>query len=281
MVYFVLIVVLCWIPFVQAVKKNVTLSLCLISRNDNLDINEWVDYHKSIGVTNIILLDNNSSVPMLHTLREHLASGFLVHYVYFTHKMYPNNQFWAYNHCLKAYRNKFNFMGFIDSDEFLVVKDRSKRITEILPEYLPYGGLALNWMNFNSNGHKTRPKGGVLANYAQCFANFHVKTIANTKYVTECMNPHFCLYNPGYYAVDTNKQPVLAAFNPANASVPDESLFASLYVNHYMLKSVEDFQIKMQRGSAAFSTWKKTPEYFQAMDAIPTKTCEKLSFGQF
>jgi len=258
-----------------------TLGICLISRNDNLDIKEWLDYHKSIGVKGVMIIDNNSTHPLLNEVHDYVKSGFVVDYFFFAKRMYPNNQFWAYTQCLKSRGRDFDFMAFIDSDEFIVVGDKSKRITEVLKEYMGYGGLTLNWLNYNSNGYYARPPGGVIPNYSKCYKEVHVKSIVETKYTEACLNPHYCAYKPGYRAIDTNRSPVTSAFNPANHSEPDTSLYKVLHINHYNLKSYEDFRTKMKRGSAAFSKWKKDARYFCQINAIPSTTCDVLSFGKF
>ena len=59
-------------------------------------------------------------------------------------------------------------MGFLDTDEFLIIKDGTPHMPALLKEYEEYGGLGVHWVMFGSSGHKTRPAKGVLASYWQC-----------------------------------------------------------------------------------------------------------------
>jgi hypothetical protein len=259
-----------------------TLALCLTSRNEMADLAEWLAYHKSIGVTKVILTDNSNSQPFTSEVEAHLKSGFLMETAFPADGNHPN-QFGAYRYCWKHFGSQYTFIGFMDVDEFIVVKDTSKSVTDVLKDYQGIGGLTLNWMNFNSNGHYQRPSGGILPNYSKCFRDYHVKTIVEAKYVKNCLNPHYCSYQGGYKAVDTNKNPVPAAYNPSNATTPDETLFQTIYLNHYAVKSYEDFRSQMTPTADGSARWKKVKDaaYFYAIEAKPTQTCDVLKMGTF
>eukprot|EP00981_Chlorochromonas_danica_P010440 scaffold3227_cov188-Ochromonas_danica.AAC.26 len=96
---------------------------------------------------------------------------------------------------------------------------------------------------FGSSGHITRPQGGILQNYYHCRPDHQVKTIANLHYVDQVHSPHDFTYKEPYYAVDENYQRVDGYFNH-NAS------FQKAFIHHYVIKSVEDFAIKLARGNA-------------------------------
>ena len=219
-----------------------------MTRDQNDDLLEWVDYHRSIGVTNIILFDHNGTVPVVNDVLEHVKSGFIISYTYFSYQpkygRMNNSQLYVYHRCIDTYRNYFDHIGFIDTDEFIVIKNHSLNIIDILTEYKDYGGLTLNWMVIGSNGHIKRPSGGTLRNYNRCGKNKHIKTIVNTKYVTSPSgDPHSFNYMKKRFAVDTNKNRVVGSFNAVH-----DSLYQVAYINHYYMRSFEDFQKKRLRG---------------------------------
>ena len=50
------------------------------------------------------------------------------------------------------------FMGFLDADEFIIMKDPSiPDLPSLLERFEDYGGLVLNWRLFGSSGLLTRP----------------------------------------------------------------------------------------------------------------------------
>jgi hypothetical protein len=101
-----------------------------------------------------------------------------------------------------------------------------------------------------------RPKGGVGDNYTKCtnasFAdNKHVKSIVNTNYVLpHAWSPHAFVYKKGYNAVNTDKQTVIGPFN-----IPPT--YTGWHVNHYVIKSLEDYKAKRARGGGNDPNLKK------------------------
>jgi len=166
-------------------------------------------------------------------------------------------------------------MGFLDTDEFIVLKNNSATIIDLVEKYKGYGGLTLNWMFIGSNGHIVRPRGGILRNYNQCVENFHVKSIVNLKYVAGySRDPHHFLYIDKYFAVDTNYDRVNGPFNPGNKRDPSVNLYDVAYINHYYLKSKEDFINKHVRGSG--DGGRKPIGVWDSMSKAFNKTCEFL-----
>ena len=58
--------------------------------------------------------------------------------------------------------------AFIDADEFLVPMDGTPDLPTLLRDYERYGGLAVNWRMFGSNGHQER-QNDTLTSYTACF----------------------------------------------------------------------------------------------------------------
>jgi len=265
------------------VSSPVSFAICLIAKNENDDILEWLKYHESIGVKSIILFDDNSTVPMYSIVKPYIDSGMIVNYTFLSNQpTSKKNQFYVYRYCIDHYKDKYTHIGMFDSDEFLNIKNENLTVTDLLTPYKDYGGLALNWMLFNSNGHILRPSGGVLSNYAMCYAHSHIKTIVNTKYVIDSVTPHHFSYQPGYYAVDTNFQRVDGFFsnrNNNNSSKPlhkrtpaDDPLYQIAYINHYNLKSLEDFNRKVHRGYPDGAR-PRTYDYFLNVHKVPQFNC--------
>ena len=132
----------------------------------------------------------------------------------------------------------------------------------------------------NLSGHTSRPKGGgVISHYNNCIPDFHVKTIINSQFTVGASGePHSFKYMPGYFAVDSNRRRVRGPFNPyRNASpevVRDQHLFDVIFINHYVIRSLEDFGEKMQRGTVDGGL--RNLQYFQRIDRQATDICPIL-----
>lgn len=110
------------------------------------------------------------------------------------------------------------------------------------------GGLAVHWCIFGSNGHVTKPEGGVLENYTMrskdTFSwNSITKTICDPIRVLGFPNPHIPHYCKGFSNLDENGEIVKAA-------VMDNISYNLIRINHYFGKSKEEYIAKRARGLA-------------------------------
>ena len=138
------------------------LSLCLTYKDENDYLPEWLDYHILMGVDRFYIYDNESQVSLRETLKEYVERGWVVVLDISGKAM----QLYAYDHCLQTFGPQTFWMGFIDTDEFLVPKT-TLDLKEFLKDYEDYAGLAVSSLFFGSGNHKTRPAGGSF----DCHAN--------------------------------------------------------------------------------------------------------------
>lgn len=241
-------------------------AICAIVRDQNDDLEEWIQHHRSIGVQKFYIFDNGSEPPASTVLHEHMSSGVVTYATISDGVNGTNPQFIAYNSCLTTYSILHRFIGFIDVDEFVIIALRRVNIGRILDLYRDFGGLSLNWKIFGSSGHDKRPAGGVLQSYCTCQAGFdmHTKVFVNTARVTslEVEDP-LCSYADEHGKVLFTSDPhnvcyarkdlssVSITFKEVRGPFQDLSVTAPMmYINHYLTKSRADYQRKLQRGRA-------------------------------
>src|SRR4051812_34313256 len=100
-------------------KKNV--AVVAIMKDEGRYLLEWIAHYRSIGVTDIIVYDNESSDEGRELL-EKLATA---HVIKLHHWLVDNGispQISAYLDALQVYKGEFEFLAFFDADEFLVQK---------------------------------------------------------------------------------------------------------------------------------------------------------------
>ncbi len=136
------------------------LSLCLICKDENDYLEEWLNYHILTGVERFYIYDNDSQISLRETLKDYVARGWVV----ITDIPGQAMQMYAYDHCLRAFGPSTRWLGFIDTDEFLVPKT-SVDLKDLLQHYEEFGGLAVSSLFFGSNQHQERPAQGQLASY--------------------------------------------------------------------------------------------------------------------
>jgi hypothetical protein len=249
-------------------------AICAVIK-DEMDLHEWVSYHHRMGCGHFYLHDNspkNSTVTSASIQLKDFINRNIVSMKDISAVVAP--QLGVYHRCIREHRLKHQFIGMIDADEFIVTRDDCS-IPSILRLYEAYGGLALSWMMFGSSGHIKRPSGGILQNYRNCTMVDHVKSIVNTNYaVSHYGNPHQFHYSHGKYAVDSDFLKVNSHING-----PRPSLFKIIYLNHYHLKSLEDFTRIRKRGRASTTAPSPNPkndQYFVNLDRLMKSACPTL-----
>jgi hypothetical protein len=254
------------------------LAACLIVKNELEYLPEWIEYHRRMGISKFYVFDHNSSVPVINSISKYVSTDqveyFFTDFHWAAGHHYPNFQIATYHRCLQRYGKLHKFMAFIDSDEFIVVVDKTKRIPDILADYEQFGGVVMNWMVFGSSGHIATPPGGVLANYYKCFKNGCVKTIVNTEYTLKPGgNPHQFLYTEGHFAVSAGNK-TLRVNGAVNLQL--HTAFDTMYINHYNTRSYEDYVRKANRGRVTSDPHKLNDEHFHGINRQAQWTCPIL-----
>ncbi|KAK9814278.1 hypothetical protein WJX72_003319 [[Myrmecia] bisecta] len=246
-------------------------AMCLVVKNQAEDVREWVDHHRSIGAGKFYVFDHNSTSPMLPVLADYVQQG-LVEYAELREFSHPSGfaQSFVYDKCIELGRGRHQWMAFTDTDEFLILRQH-RDIRVLLQEYEAFGALTVNWVLFGSSGHLTRPSAGVLASYYRCFSHdhplhLHVKVIGNLRYLAGVGDtPHDFLYRDGKYAVNEAFQ---KTDGPRSKGVSTDRV--ALY--HYVIKSLEEFKGKLERG-VAHGTVLKDMEFFKNVNRDAAANC--------
>jgi hypothetical protein len=201
-------------------------------------LDEWLAYHQAAGVTHFFLYNNFSADDYLSPLARYIKAG-TVTLIDWPYK--PASPA-AEEDCIRRSIGRFQWVGFIDADEFVVIKNGNS-IPEYLNDFGDEFGVALHWYYFGSSGHRTRPSGGVINSYTrrEIQPNRHVKCFVRPEWVTQNRNSHSWFFRRAKWAVNENHTPVFGSIGKPTAR--------NAWINHYYCKSLEDFQEKAQRTS--------------------------------
>ena len=226
------------------------LSIAAIVKNEGYYIEEWIKFHRQQGVEHFYIFDNESTDNTVDILKK-------CNDVTIIHTPGKCMQLYAYNTAIDITRQESKWLALIDADEFLFSVEG--KLSDKLKEYEEFGGVAVNWVVFGANGHKTR-QSSVLKTHTRrnSKVNLQVKSVIQPSKVKVCVNPHFVNYLPGFFAVDEDKQPVSGPFNrKLSANI--------LRINHYYCKSEEEYIQKVLLGRADYPP--NHPLYFRHKEA--------------
>ncbi|MBQ7562196.1 MAG: glycosyltransferase family 92 protein [Synergistaceae bacterium] len=237
------------------------LAIVLIIKNEAQYILEWINFHVKQGVSHFFIYDNESTDNLFEVLQPFIANG-LVTYNRIPGKVRQTD---AYNHAIYNYKHKFKYFAMIDTDEFLFTPDNTQSgalynfIDNLMTHHENAGGVAVNWLVFGSNGHESKPAGGVLENFTMCVehdnpGNFHIKTICDPLKVFCWYHVHFPLYYREFYNLSENGEIIDGPFSKTVS-------FDKIRINHYVYKSKEEFIQKIARGRADVDIKRKLEDF--------------------
>lgn len=226
-------------------------AMCIMCKDENDYLLENIEYHRLVGFQHFFIYDNMSKKPLSETI-----TGEDVTIVRWPDKE-KGAHTRAFTDCLNKNRKAWNWIAFVDTDEFIVLK-KHDNITDFLKNYEVYGGLGMQWKCFGGSGHKKKQK-SVIHSYTHASNtgdDRHVKVIANTKFTERCSGtPHQFIYKPGKFCVNEHKKHVKGPFNSPHT-------YDLIQLNHYVTRSREDFDQKRLRGGGNIRHGTKCTEAF-------------------
>jgi len=153
MIYKLLIIFLFLIFFIVFNFKkhlnNKDIALCVIAKNENLYIKEFVEYYKNLGIKKIYLYDNNdiNGENFFTILNSYISSEYIkIKNI----RGKSEIQLLAYNDCYQRYLNEYSWFIFLDVDEFLYIKN-NKTLSNFLSDDR-FSNCNTIFINYNEYG---------------------------------------------------------------------------------------------------------------------------------
>lgn len=240
-------------------QPQIRLAVCAIAKNEGPYFKEWLDWHISQGVAKFYIYDNESTDCTRDVLAPYIESG-VVEYIY-----YPGyrRQIAAYDDCIDRHRFDTRWLAFIDLDEFIVpLRDRS--ITEFLTGFEDSPVVEINWLIYGSGGAEKKSAAPVMERFRHHSLpshklNRHVKSIVNPRRVFTMTGCHEAARIDGV-AADSHGDPITRNFRERE---PQQDV---IRINHYAVRSKEEFIEKQNRGRASGSQRTISMDYFNRYD---------------
>jgi Glycosyl transferase family 2 len=222
------------------------IALCAIVRNEIRSIIEWLAHHKTLGFTEFLIYDNESTDGTTEVLIALDEAGELLHLPW-PHSVGDRPQRLAYEHARK--NCEADWIAFFDADEFLILHQEA-RIGDFLARLAPdVGAVAVNWVVFGSGGQLRYHAAPVVERFTDALPedaaqNHTVKAIGRRERLAGT-GIHRALVAEGRYVMPSGRD---AVFDGLTAVDKPEVSVAALH--HYAVKSAEEFAEKRARGHA-------------------------------
>lgn len=224
------------------------VALCCIARQEERYLQEWIDHHLLMGVKRLFIYDNgrgNEPVPTFDDERVEVIDW----------RDKEAAQCDAYAHCYRRHGHEYAWIGFIDVDEHVQVRQG-----ETLTNYLNCMAamkadvVLLNWRVMTDNGLTRYDERSMAERFTQPMAdnrcvrftdipeNDHVKAfVRGGVYGLQFGTPHCPVKPATLIAVNSNGETV-----PLRALIPHQLKHA--WIDHFETKTAEEYMQKARRG---------------------------------
>lgn len=231
-------------------KKEVKIALCVIAKQENRYIKEFIKYYKTLGVKKIFLYDNNDiNGEIFYNILIDEIKSFFVEILNFRGLDKPQKI--AYNHCYETNKNDFDWIAFYDVDEFLYIA-KYNNINDFfsLPIFKKCSSVLINWKYYGDNDilyYEPKPvrerfkkpfefpKKGKIDILLYSAAKTIVKGGLN---ISWAHFPHFL-----------KNQPICRPNGKIIKNPISTPQFSIAYIKHYTTRSTEEFIDRLLRGT--------------------------------
>ena len=229
---------------------GINVLICAITKQENLYLEEFIEYYVSLGIKKIILYDNNDlddeNINDL-LLNKTLFQDF-IDIIDYRGIKYAQKK--AYNDCYNNNKNKYDWIAFFDIDEFLYLKgfqninkflslSRFKKCSSILINWKYYGDNEFIYyepkpLKFRFTKAFKFPKNQIINIYIYAAAKSIIKGGLN---ITWNHFPHFL-----------NSSTICRPNGSIVSNPLSHPNYNNAFIKHYTTKSTEEYLIKLFKG---------------------------------
>ena len=223
--------------------EDVKVVACVILKDEDPYVDEWIHYNKYLGFNQIQIYDNSDtgSAKIAYLPQKY---GDFVRVIHMPGK---SKQKVAYADCGKRYVKQKYWAAFFDIDEFIVLRVHGS-IQTLIHSLMPHGGaLSIFRVFFGSNHHTRYEDKPVLSRFTRRRndTDVYVKTIA---YLPDTVSyeAHSVIVRNGTHVVDCHGNTMRPGRVPKAREAHED--VAAVY--HFKIKSLEEYRTKRLRGDA-------------------------------
>lgn len=213
------------------------IAICCILKQENLYLRDWVEYYYNMGCCNIIMYDNNDEngeYPQ-QVIGDYIRNGFVI---YKNARGKYRYQIEAYNTCYNEYKNTFDWIGFLDIDEYWYLTPSMTFESYFSEERLGNAiSIFMNWLNYGDNDKLHYECKPVTERFPK--PTFPLDFISNDNVCNTVQKLFVKCVNDGFYGFfDVNA----FYYDDINFTYYTEDVnYTISYIKHYRTLTIEEF----------------------------------------
>jgi len=262
--------------FPDSAGQKFYIAVAAIFKGEDEYLREWVEFHRLVGVDHFFLYDNGDSSASRAILEPYVTEG-LVTYIPFPEfdeksirSRYGKDQFkklsmqnLAYGDCARMYGKYCRWLIKIDLDEFIYPLKPFQNLSEAFKQFdkPDIKGFSVRAWRFGPSGKTERSGLPVIETYTMRNPkpDKNWKVVGKGKHVSTVSCYHGA-HNWFY------------KFRPFTKHLYDTDTSTVVWINHYYIKSREEYLDKIERHSVGHKAGKETPDKWpEAEKAANTK----------
>lgn len=223
------------------------VALCAMAKCENRYIKEWCDYHLELGFDHIFIYDNNE--PDGERITDVVGGdGITVVDYRGRHQKSCETQVNAYNDCYRECSGKYDWVLFIDVDEFLTLPDWDN-VKDFLAQdcFSNANAIRFHWKCYSDSGKLKYEEEPVLSRFTEPCENREVDKYYKQMY--RCRIRGLNIKNVHYSSkIDGIKYPDGTRAQYVIQTTDNRIDHTHGCIRHYVTKSIEEFiDIKWKR----------------------------------
>ena len=211
-------------------------AICAIIKDEHRFLEEWIEWHLGLGFDAIHLFEDKGSKSH-EEICEKYSNVYLRRYEddeevqqLLAWQGNSNRQKTLYEYCADTYKYIYNWIAFIDLDEFIMFAE-GYSLSKLCEEFEPYPCVLLNWKMMGASGHIKRPNMKVMDAYTEEAAFLHQDKLWE----------HKSFVNLARYNGMATLHRAIGAVNTHHEGIISNLYYDKSWLNHYFTKSWEDW----------------------------------------
>ena len=226
--------------------KTLKLAICTMARDENLYINEYLDYYFKLGFDHIYIFDDNEKVT--DNISQAINDSYKNYVTIYNYRRIIKDQRIAYTLCYEMNKNKYDWIFMNDIDEYLVIKNESLKHYLSRNRFKKCDFIKFHWVLANDNNLLYYDNRSLFERFKPPYKlDTHITTMVRGNIDDLQYDIHTPFISPHRNVSCDNKGNIYKNKEILFQDVFDINIDTA-FIIHYKYKSTEEYINKYKRG---------------------------------